>query len=267
MTSCVIVGATGVMGTAAREAFREHFGPDSRIVANWFAKTPSEEPVEGADATVFGDITSEECLAAIEQATGGRFDYLFYATALGAVGFPIKDATPEQIAESNRLSFDPLLTLEQRFDIGTLVAYSTFYLTRHQLGSYGAMGYSKEAIEKWAVAPGKSRHACIRAGLFESFSSRGIKLLLRKSAKNLDTLKDPLVRSYFENVTTSEGVEKFLEGIVREERELFGDSPTRPENLKQAHLALFQREKPVFINVCGSRIWPSEEPQLIEASV
>ncbi len=266
MTTCVIVGGTGVMGTAAWQSFREHFGKEARIIANWFAKAPSDEPIEGADETIFGDITSGECLDRIEQAAGKKFDYLFYATALGAVGTPIKEATQEQIDHSNQLSFNPILTLEKRFDIGTIVAYSTFYKTRHQLGSYGAMGYSKEAIEKWTLEPGNSKHACIRAGLFESLSSRGIKLLLRKSARDLKTLTDPLILSYFENVTTSEGVEKFIEGIVMEERELFGDSPTLPEHLNQAHLELFKTESPAFVNVCGSKIWHSQEPQLLDFS-
>ncbi|MCA9483384.1 MAG: hypothetical protein KC553_06605 [Nitrospina sp.] len=265
MPTCVVVGGSGVMGQAAIQAYREFYSADARIVANWYAKSPSDEPVAGADVTIFGDITSEDCMQEIEKAAGKSFDHLFYATALGAVGFPIQDSTPEQIAQSNQLSFDPMPVLEKRFDIGTIVGYSTFYKTRHQLGSYGAMGYSKEAIEKWTLEKGKSRRACIRAGLFESFSSRGIKLLLRKTARDTKTLPDPLIQSYFEGVTTSEGVEKFLQGIVTEERELFGDSPTQPENLKNAHLELFKAESPAFVNVCGAKIWLSEEAQLLDS--
>ena len=68
------------------------------------------------------------------------------------------------------------------------------------------MGYSKEAIEKWTLECGKSRRVCIRAGLFESQSSRGIKLLLRKSAKNPDNLKAPLLRSYIVGQSSKEGI-------------------------------------------------------------
>ncbi|TDJ49993.1 MAG: hypothetical protein E2O44_04840, partial [Nitrospina sp.] len=75
---------------------------------------------------------------------------------------------------------------------------------------------------------------------------------------------DPLIRSYFENVGSKEGVENYLEGIMQEERELYGDSPTRAENLYQAHLELFRAKNPVFVNVCGSKIWLTEEPQLLE---
>jgi len=264
MGNFLVIGGTGVMGMAAIQAVRDTFGKDAHIIANWYGKEETGLEIEGADQTVFGDITDPKCRAQLKQLGNGHYDYLFYATALGAVGFAIRESTPEQIAESNRVSFDPMVALETEIDIDTIVGYSTFYATKHQLGSYGAMGYSKEAIEKWTVEPGKSRRVCIRAGLFESPSSRGIKLLLRKTAKDPSNLKDPLVRSYFEGVSTKEGVDNYLNGIVQEERELFGDSPTQPENLKQAHLELFRAENPVFVNVCGSKIWLTEEPQLLK---
>lgn len=264
MENFLVVGGTGVMGAAAIQGVREKFGSQANIIANWYAKEDTGIQIEGADHTVFGDITDPACLKTLKDLGQNNFKYMFYATALGDVGYAIKDTTPEQIAHSNRLSFDPILAIENDFKIETIVGYSTFYATPHQLGSYGAMGYSKEAIEKWTFEKGNSQHACIRAGLFESPSSRGIKLLLRKTAKNLDNLKDPLIRAYFEGVTTKEGVEAYLNGIIEEEKKLFGDSPTQPENLFQAHLELFETDCPIIINVCGSKIWPSQEPQLIK---
>ncbi|MGP0629618.1 hypothetical protein ACTRW9_07910 [Nitrospina sp. 32_T5] len=264
MGNYLVVGGTGVMGQAAIEAVRETQGKDARIIANWFGKEDTGIQIEGADETVFGDITDPQCRQKLKELGGGRYEYLFYATALGAVGFAIRETTPEQIKESNRVSFDPMVALEQEMDIGTVVSYSTFYTTRHQLGSYGAMGYSKEALEKWTFEPGKSKRACIRAGLFESSSSRGIKLLLRKTAKDLSKLRDPLIRGYFEGVSTKDGVDNYLNGIMQEEKELFGDSPTRPENLKAAHLELFKASPPVFVNVCGAKIWLTHEPLLLQ---
>ncbi len=265
MGNFLVIGGTGVMGSAAIKAIRTTFGKDANILVNWFGK--KEDPdlkIDGVDATLFGDITDPECLKTIQKLQPGKFDYLFYATALGDVGTPIADCTPEQIKNSNRLSFDPIPVLENTLEIDTLVAYSTFYVLKHQLATYGAMGHSKEAIEKWTVQPGRCQHACIRAGLFESPSSRGIKLLLRKTAKNPQNLRDPLLRSYFENVPTSEGIKKFEEGIFTEEKERYGDSRTTAHDLYRAHLELFQTEKPVFINVCGRRIWKSDQPLLLE---
>ena len=189
---------------------------------------------------------------------------MFYATALGEVGVPIAEATPESIALSNKLSFDPILKLEAELNVKTIVAYSTFYVIRHQLATYGAMGHSKEAIEKWTVEKGKSHHACIRAGLFESQSSRGIKLLLRKSAKNPDNLRDPLLRSYFQGKSSKEGIQKFEEGIFNEEKEAYGDCRTTAEDLFQSHLKYFESEESIFINVCGKRIWLSDSPLLLK---
>ena len=136
--------------------------------------------------------------------------------ALGEVGIPIVEAQKDSILQSNRISFDPIPMLEDRLNIKTIVTYSTFYVIRHQLATYGAMGFSKEAIEKYTLESGKSHHSCIRAGLFESQSSRGIKLLLRKSAKNPENLKDPLLKSYFAGKSSKEGIKEFEEGIFRE---------------------------------------------------
>ncbi|GJL78290.1 MAG: hypothetical protein NPINA01_12790 [Nitrospinaceae bacterium] len=264
MGSFLVIGATGVMGTSAIQAIRKVHGKDAVIVGNWYGKEIPGFQIDDVDHTLFGDINDPQCIKSIKSVTAGKFDMMFYATALGDVGTPIREATQEQIDKSNKLSFLPILNLEETFDIGTIVAYSTFYVIRHQLATYGAMGYSKEAIEKWTVEKGKSRHACIRAGLFESTSSRGIKLLLRKAAKNPENLKDPLLRSYFENKSSKEGIKEFEEGIFREEKEAYGDARTTQEDLYQAHLDLFQSKNPVFVNVCGKRIWHTDTPLLLK---
>ena len=264
MGKFLVIGGTGVMGTAAIQAVRKVHGKNATVVANWYGKEIPGFKIDDADHTIFGDITDPECVAAIKAVNPDKFDFMFYATALGDVGTPIKEATQEQIDKSNQLSFLPILSLENELDIDTIVAYSTFYVIRHQLATYGAMGYSKEAIEKWTVEKGKSRHACIRAGLFESTSSRGIKLLLRKAAKNPENLKDPLLRSYFSGKSSKEGIKEFEEGIFAEEKEAYGDARTTQEDLYQAHLELFQSKDPVFVNVCGKKIWHTQEPLLLK---
>jgi len=263
----LVIGGTGVMGTSAIQAIREYFGKNIVIIANWFGKEIPGFQIKDVDHTVFGDINDPNCRKQIKSFNKGSFDYMFYATALGDVGIPIRDATQEQINRSNKLSFDPISQLENELEIGTTVAYSTFYTIRHQLSTYGAMGHSKEAIEKWTIETGPSRHTCIRAGLFESPSSRGIKLLLRKTSKNLDNLKDPLLRSYFENTPSSVGIKNFEEGIFEEEKDTYGDCRTKQEDLYRAHLELFQANNPVFINVCGKNIWRSKEPLLLQNSI
>ena len=264
MNNFLVIGGTGVMGTAAIKAVRENFGDTANIMANWYGKEEPGFTIEGVNETLFGDINDPQVLEKIKAFNNGQFDTLFYATALGEVGVPISEATPESIALSNKLSFDPILKLESELDVKNIVAYSTFYVIRHQLATYGAMGHSKEAIEKWTVEKGKVRHACIRAGLFESQSSRGIKLLLRKTAKHPENLRDPLLRTYFEGRSSKEGIKMFEEGIFKEEKEAYGDCRTTAEGLYQAHLELFECKEPVFVNVCGKRIWLSVAPLLLK---
>lgn len=260
----LVIGGTGVMGSSAIKAIRQYFGHEAFIVANWYGKDILNFQIEGADQTIFGSINNQTCRKHIKLINNGQFDFMFYATALGDVGIPVKDATSEQIERSNKLSFDPIPELENELDIGTTVTYSTFYSIKHQLSTYGAMGHSKENIEKWTLENGSSKRTCIRAGLFESPSSRGIKLLLRKASKNLDNLKDPLLKSYFQNIPSSEGIKKFEEGIFDEEKEAYGDCRTTQEDLYDAHLELFKSKNPVFINVCGKRIWASSEALLLK---
>jgi len=264
MIKFLVVGGSGVMGQAAIKAVRTKFGSDATIIANWFGKEEPEYKIEGSTKTIFGDISDPNCVNKIMAENKEPFDYMFYATALGEVGIPIAEAQEDAILQSNRISFDPIPMLEDRLNIKTIVAYSTFYVIHHQLATYGAMGYSKEAIEKWTLESGKSHHACIRAGLFESKSSRGIKLLLRKSAKNPENLKDPLLKSYFSGKSSKEGIRKFEEGIFKEEKELYGDCRTNAEDLYQSHLTLFETTEPIFVNVCGKKIWLSDEPQLLK---
>jgi len=264
MGNFLVVGGSGVMGQAAIKAVRAKFGSEANIIANWFGKEDTDFTIEGADKTIFGDISDTTCVNKIKTENPGQFDYMFYATALGEVGVPIKEAEPESIAQSNRLSFDPIPVLEDHLDINTIVTYSTFYVIRHQLATYGAMGYSKESIEKWTLEAGKSKRACIRAGLFESHSSRGIKLLLRKSAKNPENIKDPLLKSYFLNKSSKEGIKEFEEGIFKEEKEAYGDCRTNAEDLYQSHLTLFESNNTNFVNVCGKKIWLSDEPLLLK---
>ena len=264
MSNFLVIGGTGVMGSAAIRAIREKYGDSAKILANWYGKEEPGFTIDGSDETLFGDINDPQVLDKIKAFDNGQFEALFYATALGEVGVPIAEATPESVSQSNKLSFDPIPRLESELDIKTIVTYSTFYVIRHQLSTYGAMGHSKEAIEKWTVETGKSRRVCIRAGLFESQSSRGIKLLLRKTAKNPDNLRDPLLRSYFEGKSSKEGIQKFEEGIFNEEKEAYGDCRTTADDLYQSHLKLFESPEAIFINVCGIRIWLSDSPLLLK---
>ena len=127
MRNILVIGGSGIMGTAAIQAVRETYGSNAFIIANWYGKENKEFKIDGANHTLFGDITQSECHDSIRGVKGDQFDYLFYATAVGDVGFPIKNATNEQIERSNRLSFAPLTILEKKFQIRTIVSLIFFF--------------------------------------------------------------------------------------------------------------------------------------------
>ena len=263
MSRFLVIGANGVAGSAGIRAIRECFGSDAQITGVWYGRKQEDLEIDGVDTTIFGDILDEACIDEIVESSGNQFDWCLYATALGDVGFPVLDATAEQIASSNRLSFDPLLALEERFEIGTIVAYSTFYSLGYQKITYGAMGHSKQAIEDWALIDGKSGHRCLRAGAFRSGSSQGIKLLIRRRAKELAQSNNAVLRGLFENQKPSVAVEKMEQAVFEEERQIYGDTGTDEEGLYKAHLKIFAGANEPFVNVCGQRIWLSGDPQEI----
>lgn len=264
MKRFLVIGGTGVAGTAAIKAVRQYFGDEAHVTAVWYGRKSEEIAIDGADTVLFGDATQPDTWDAIEAASGRAYDTLFYATAMGDVGFPSGMATQAQIDESNRLSFDPLPRLEERFDVGTIVAYSTFFNLAHQKVTYGAMAHSKAAIEQWVAKPGKARRACIRAGAFTSASSMAIKLLVRRNAAKLAEMDDPILKKYFSGVKPSEAVEKMQQAVFDEERERYGDSGTDEAGLVAAHLRLFQEPAARFVCVSGKKVWVDDIPQAVE---
>ncbi len=255
-------------GTAAINAVRKHFGAKADITALWYGRKYEDINIEGVDRAIFGDITDNSVLDQIAALSGSAFDYVFFATALGEVGFPIEISTPDQIASACRVSFDPMISLDEKLSIGVMVGYSTFYNFEHQRINYGAMGHAKERIENWVEdSSGLSRHVCIRAGAFQSASSKAIKLLLRRHAKTLADSGYPLLEKYFKDRKPSEAVELLEEAIHDEERRILGDTYTNQQNLTDAHLMLFQNPEAKFVNVCGSRVWLSDEIQLLSQPV
>ena len=259
MQQFLVIGATGVMGTAAIRAVRETQGDDAHIVGVWYGREDNAPDVPGVDRLLYADIGADDAIDTLAREAGGAFDWCFYATALGDVGFPVGEATPEQIAASNHLSFDPLPRLEAGLEIGTLVSYSTFYDLAHQKITYGAMGHSKHALEQWTLEPGRSRRLCLRAGAFRSASSQGIKLLVRRKAKELANSSDPLLRSFFADTKPSEAVERLEKAVFDEERATLGDTGTDLEALVAAHKVLLAGPDAPFVNVAGQRVWTSAE--------
>jgi len=266
MERFLVIGGTGVAGGAAIRAVRERY-PHAHVTALWYGRKPDEvTAIDGADRVVFGDVGDPATADLIERTSGRSYTGLFYATAMGEVGFPSWLATPEQIAASNRLSFDPLPRLAGRFDLGFALAYSTFFNLEHQKITYGAMAHSKAAIEQWVAegaTAGGPRRACIRAGAFVSASSLAIKLLVRRKAAKLAEVNDPILREHFVGTKPSEAVDRLEEAVFAEELERFGDTHTDQTGLVAAHLAAFDHPEVPFVCVCGKRVWLEDRAQAV----
>ena len=66
MNNFLVIGGTGVMGTAAIKAIHEKFGDTANILANWYGKEVPGLSIEGADETLFGDINDPQVLEKIK---------------------------------------------------------------------------------------------------------------------------------------------------------------------------------------------------------
>ena len=265
MKRFLVIGGTGVAGTAAIKAIRKRFGDDARVTAVWYGRKFEEITIDGADTVLFGDVSDDATWDKLTLPEGDRYDAVFYATAMGDVGFPARTATAEQIASSNRLSFDPLPAIEERLCPGMIVSYSTFFNLDHQLVTYGAMAHSKAAIEAWTAQPGNSRRVCIRAGAFKSGSSMAIKLLVRRNAAKLGAMDDPILQKHFSGVKASVAVDTLQQAVFDEERERFGDTGTDESGLVAAHLMIFDDDNAKFVCVAGSKLWLDDAPLTVPA--
>ena len=84
----LVVGGTGVMGTSAIQAVREHFGQDIFVIANWYGKEIPGFQIENADHTVFGDINDPACRKEIKSFNNGKYIYTTQ-TYVGSWLFPV----------------------------------------------------------------------------------------------------------------------------------------------------------------------------------
>ena len=66
MNNFLVIGGTGVMGTAAIKAVRENFGDTANIMANWYGKEEPGFTIEGVNETLFGDINDPQVLEKIK---------------------------------------------------------------------------------------------------------------------------------------------------------------------------------------------------------
>ena len=99
MGNFLVIGGSGVMGQAAIKAVRAKFGSEANIIANWYGKEDTAFTIEGADKTIFGDISDTNCVNNIKTENPGQFDYMFYACLLYTSPSP-RDRTRSRMPSS-----------------------------------------------------------------------------------------------------------------------------------------------------------------------
>jgi hypothetical protein len=106
-------------------------------------------------------------------------DYVLYIPARGEVGIALEESTKEMVEPSLAYSVRPYLKLHSVLKPGRTVALSGFITMPPLMKIYGAMTFTKIAMERLAVE-NPSALQIIRIGMFHSNSVRGIMILAQR---------------------------------------------------------------------------------------
>ncbi len=251
----LIVGGNSTAGQSAVKAIRE---TDREAVI--IATTSGTGEIPGVDRTVPGVDLSKNIIDLVEDAVGASpLRALFFTPAFGPIGFPVNAATLDDVKAGLAFSCDPMVALTERLHPGITVGYSAFYWLPHTLTAYGAMAYVKLAQEKLALAHSE-QYRMIRAGTFVSKASRGVGLIIQRSAKNTphQALKD-LADAW--RKSGLKFTEYFFDYAFSCEKAAFGSrfqtphGATDAEGLTRTAKMILSGEPAPIINVIGDWIW------------
>lgn len=261
-----IVGAAAVSGRAAMSAAKE-------LGAEIIATTSRDENITDADHTIHGiDLERSE---AVEKMLADSFlhrapvDFIVYIPARGAVGMDVVESKPEMIMPSLEYSVIPYLKLTKALKPKRTIALSGFMALPSLTKIYGAMTFTKIAMEQLAINhPDKLQ--IIRIGMFLSNSVRGIAILAqRRFMREADF--QPEWRAQWK--ASGKKFSQFFYDLNYEQEEQMykkhGNGvpfrPTVPEDITNGFLVAFRGEPAPIINVLGPWLWTeSQMPELPE---
>ncbi|MCW7491157.1 hypothetical protein ND861_00680 [Leptospira sp. 2 VSF19] len=254
----LVIGGSGEAGQSAITCLKAK-DPSAFIITT----TTTNEPVSNADLTLFGKTATTGLSEKIQEDLQNHnispnFRAIIYTPALGEVGFPIIESSPNQIEETLGICLYPLLDLEESIKPELTIAYSAFYWLSHTLSFYGSMGVAKYKADKWALENPQKRKI-IRAGTFYSKSVRGISIVLQRTMKktnNPDLLT--LKRRYEES--DQKFMDFFLSYAWEHEKEAFQsqwETPYRPTERRDLSRGLeyaLDANEPI-VTVLGDWTW------------
>jgi hypothetical protein len=262
----LIVGAGSVSGAAAMQAAAE-------LGAEIITTTSRQQDLPGSAHTIHG-IDLAEPLAA-EKILDDSFlrskpvDYVLYIPARGEVGIALEESTKEMVEPSLAYSVRPYLKLHSVLKPGRTVALSGFITMPPLMKIYGAMTFTKIAMERLAVE-NPSALQIIRIGMFHSNSVRGIMILAQRRF-----LRDPSFQPDWRAEWKASG-KRFPDFFYSKnyscEEETYRHHsggkpfrPTEPADIAAGFKLALGGEPAPIINVLGPWIWTeSEMPELPE---
>lgn len=264
----LIVGAGSVSGKSALQAAKA-------AGATVIATTSRKENLPGADHTIH-DIDLENP-AAVDLILADRFlteqplDYIAYIPARGAVGISLEEAEASMVEPSLSYSVRPYLKLHKALHPKKTIALSGFITMEPLLKIYGAMCFTKIAMEQLAVDHPKDLQI-IRIGMFHSNSVRGIMILAQRRF-----MRDPSYQPEWRAEWKASG-KRFPDFFYAKNYKCEEDTyrihgqgkpfrPTEPSDITEAFRLAFSGESKPIINVLGPWLWTEDSMPVLPDSI
>ena len=244
-----------------------------KLGAEIIATTSRATDIAGADHTIYGiDLEQSDAvdkMLADTTLTAKPVDFVVYIPARGAVGMDVTESTAEMVKPSLEYSVIPYLKLAKALKPKRTIALSGFMALPALTKIYGAMTFTKVAMEQLAINhPDKLQ--IIRIGMFLSNSVRGIAILAqRRFMREADF--HPEWRAQWK--ASGKKFSQFFYDLNYEQEEQmykqYGNGipfrPTQPEDITNGFLMAFQGEPAPIINVLGPWLWTEKQmPELPE---
>ncbi|MBL8020278.1 MAG: hypothetical protein JNM27_11480 [Leptospirales bacterium] len=263
----LIVGAGSVSGGAAISAAH-------KLNAEIIATTSRTEDLKDCSHTIHGidleNAAAVDLILADTVLRAAPVDYIIYIPARGMVGIDIEEAEPGMIEPSLAYSVRPYLKLHSVLKPKRTIALSGFITMPELMKIYGAMSFTKIAMEELAVKNPEALQI-IRIGMFHSNSVRGIMILAQRRF-----MRDPDYQPEWRAEWKSSGKRFpdffYAKNYMAEEATYRSHSngkpfrPTEPQDIEAGFQLALKGEKSPIINVLGPWIWTENAmPALPEA--
>lgn len=259
-----IVGAGAVSGGAAIAAAK---AAGAEIITT----TSRSEDIKGSDHTIHG--IDLENAGAVDKMLDDKtlrakpVDYIIYIPARGSVGMDVTESTADMIMPSLEYSVIPYLKLSKALNPKKTIALSGFMALPTLTRIYGAMTFTKIAMEELAIR-NPEKLQIIRIGMFLSNSVRGIAILAQRRFN-----KEPGFQPEWRAEWKASGKkfpQFFYDMNYQNEENMYKAHsngvpfrPTLTEDITKGFGMVFAGEQAPIINVLGPWLWTENKmPEL-----